>query len=147
MYLSLTDSFSDLRLELFPNRNGHDGIRSGEADKDLVACLGALQMLNELHVDLANDLGLKISRRQGFERPLQVKKLRLSGVYKAGALILACPYVRHLSITCDSDRDWKRALGEIRYMKHLICVELVNFRGWTPALLTGEEDQQRVNWR
>jgi hypothetical protein len=105
-------------------------------------------MLTELHVDLANDLGLTISLRQGLERPLRdVTKLRLSGVYKAGALIRACPSLRHLSMTCGSDQDWKRALREIRYMPHLICVELVNFGGWTPALLIGEEDQQPVNGR
>ncbi|KAK5224118.1 hypothetical protein LTR47_009998 [Exophiala xenobiotica] len=141
-------SINDLRLELFPNRNGDDGLRSGEVNKDLVACLEPLAMLTELHVNLANDLGLTIGLRQGLERPLRdVKKLRLSGVYKAGALIRACPSVQHLSMTCDSDRDWKRALREISHMRHLICVELVNFGGWTPALLIGEEDQQRVNGR
>ncbi len=111
-----------------------------------MACLAALPNLTDLHVGLANDSGLAIELRQALQRPpVQlpgVKKLRISGVHNPGCLIRACPSVRHLSITSELDEDWKSALGEIRHMLDLICVELMNLRGWKVAQLIGEDERE-----
>ena len=144
----LAYSFSELRLELFPSRSDYYTSCPQGIGKDMVACLRALRNLTELHVSMANDTWLSSSLGQALKRsPVRfpdIKKLRMSGVHNGGHLIRACPSVRHLSILCELDRDWKSALREIRHMRGLTCVELTNLRGWKPALLIGEGRNDNV---